>query len=253
VPRYARGGAAAAMRRNTAALLRIQHAQRALSSRSSPSGAKEHEVGLLRRVAYQIKSQARKDVYSSPAVWARKQMTSAGQSSEVAPQPLFGPYTASCFPFLDPSSNCCAGGSVGAFCDSREDCRGLSVCTAGICTGESGCEAACNVRINGQVHDCCAPEAVFSGRCSVDADCQGARYCSDSGFCAGDSGCVAKASGQKVIYDRECVCTQMGSFCSYSQGLPCADGCSMWSPSPGTLVCSRLETFASSEDFFTIT
>lgn len=166
--------------------------------------------------------------------------------------PLFGPYTASCFPFLDPSSNCCAGGQEGAVCNSAGDCRGLLTCSAGSCVGTSGCETACTVNIGGAPYDCCVPEAWHSGTCTSDVDCQGARYCTESGFCAGSSGCESKTSGQKIVYDRECVCTQMGSFCSYSQGIPCADGCDIWSPAPDTLICARIDQWGSSETLRTV-
>ena len=157
---------------------------------------------------------------------------------------MFGPHSASCFPFLDPSANCCLGRTQGATCDASYDCRGLLSCQAGVCQGESGCGEACMRTLQGATIDCCRPEAFYNSSCMQDSDCQGARHCTSAGLCAGDSGCTAQTSGQKVIYDRECICTHIGEFCSYAQGIPCADGCAVWSPAKDHVVCSRVELFA---------
>lgn len=160
---------------------------------------------------------------------------------------MFGPESATCFPFLNPASNCCLGGQRDAACASSSDCRGLMTCSAGICRGESGCDEACTVQLDGRSYDCCTPEPFNFGTCASDSDCQGARYCTEDGYCAGYSGCQAQSSGQYVTYDKECLCLGIGGFCSYSAGIPCADGCAVWSPAPGLLVCSRLDLFGSTE------
>lgn len=51
----------------------------------------------------------------------------------------------------------------------------------------------------------------------------------------------------KVLYDQECVCLHTGGLCSYSQGIPCANGCQVWSPGPTITVCSRLAQTSASE------
>lgn len=162
-------------------------------------------------------------------------------------RPMLAPQSESCFPFLDPESNCCLGSLVGGKCDSNTDCRGLTKCVAGSCSGESGCEHACNMMIDGETRDCCVPESYFNGACTSDTDCQGARYCTYEGFCAGSSGCQERSSGQRVIYDKACVCTNTGGFCSYSHGIPCANGCSVTVPAPGLMLCSRHHTFSGVE------
>lgn len=162
---------------------------------------------------------------------------------------MFGPESASCFPFVDPASNCCVGGGVGAACSSTYDCRGLSSCIAGTCQGDAGCDRACFVEMDGALQDCCRPEAFFGGTCVDDADCQGARHCAENGYCEGRSGCVAGSSGQRIMYDRECICANLGEFCSHSHGIPCANGCTVWNPAPDLTVCTRLDIVAGSETF----
>jgi hypothetical protein len=149
---------------------------------------------------------------------------------------MLPPHTLACFPFADLEANCCTGGGEGSWCQRSSDCRGLSSCVAGQCRGTSGCERACHPRPG---LNCCAAETLKFGACEEDSDCQGARTC-DKGQCVGESGCAMRLPGDKIIYDRECVCTHIGEFCSYANGIPCADGCELWSPSPGTTMCSAI-------------
>jgi hypothetical protein len=104
--------------------------------------------------------------------------------------------------------------------------------------------------MDGKLQNCCVPESFYGGSCVQDADCQGARYCTEQGFCAGVSGCEASSSGARIIYDKECVCAHIGEFCSYSHGIPCADGCALWKPAPTLTVCARLDVVGSNESVF---
>ena len=157
---------------------------------------------------------------------------------------MFAPESASCFPFWDPAYNCCFGAQEGGRCNSSSGCRGLGQCISGTCQGNSGCSEACRLTLDENTYDCCKPESFFNGSCLSDNDCQGARFCSENGFCSGISGCHTKASGNRIIYDAECICTHIGEFCSYSHGIACANGCHVSTPSPGLTMCT-LGTFAS--------
>ena len=152
---------------------------------------------------------------------------------------MLGPESLGCFPFGS-GSNCCLGGMEGSRCASDSDCRGLSSCQAGSCSGASGCERACTVPFQNTSLDCCQPEAFFSGSCEQDEECQGLRKCI-KGFCAGDSGCTRRTSGQTIVYDKQCICANTGNLCSFAHGVPCADGCTLWMPSEDNYVCSRID------------
>lgn len=151
---------------------------------------------------------------------------------------MYAPESLSCFPFLEPSANCCLGSQEGGRCDSNAQCRGLAQCAAGTCVGDTGCADACSTNVDGKTYDCCKPESFFNGRCQSDDDCQGARLCTAGGFCAGASGCQVAENEDRVTYDKACLCTNVGGFCSYSRGIPCANGCTVHTPSPGLTLCS---------------
>ena len=158
---------------------------------------------------------------------------------------MLEPELASCFPFGDVSANCCLGQMEGSACNEDAVCRGLSRCVAGLCTGASGCEKACHTFVQGEIMDCCRPEAFFHGTCIKDHDCQGLRKCKD-GFCHGRSQCRGNSSGNKILYDQECLCTST-VLCSQDMGVPCANNCQVWQPVEGLILCSRLDELSLSE------
>jgi len=151
---------------------------------------------------------------------------------------MYAPESLSCFPFLEPSANCCLGSQEGGRCDSSAQCRGLGQCKAGICVGDSGCENMCRTTVDGNIYNCCKPESFSNGRCQRDGDCQGARRCNPQGFCTGFSGCALTISEPRVIYDKACLCTNLGGFCSYREGIPCANGCTVHRPSSSLTFCT---------------
>ena len=133
-----------------------------------------------------------------------------------------------CYPFADPSADCCFGGGEGAKCSKDSDCLGLSYCSEGLCKGPSGCPDFCLRKTeSGERINCCVPEASRLHRCMHDSDCLGARTCdAASGVCTGDSGCKDPANPQvRVIYDAECLCLGVTGDCLFPDGVPCSATC----------------------------